>query len=104
MVQRISEHSRVQDSEIFSHFLYDPATTTGLTFGYQAGQLTTSTGALTIAAGTEALTDDDVNFVYVSGTLVSSAVTTTAATYMLYRVTTASGVITLIEDLRGTVV
>lgn len=105
MVQRISSLSQAADSTLHGHFLMDPSTTTGLTFGYQAGQLTRGVAVVPIALGTVGLTDDATNYVHIVADAVVVDTTMPADTqYVLYEVVTASSVITSITDLRGTVV
>ena len=94
----------VVNSHLHATFKVDPATTTGLTFGFDAGIHSDNNVVTTIAAGTVALADDTVNIVsYTAGGVVAGAVGTQGEN-VLYRVTTVSSVITLIEDLRGALI
>ena len=86
----------------FANLANDPATTTDLTWGYQAGDV----GGVTVPAGTIGLTDNSVNYVYVDTTSgVVSANTVGfppgAHTSPLATVTTAGGVITTFTDMRS---
>lgn len=78
--------------------------TTGLTWGYCAGRW----GGFAIAAGTLTLTDDAANYIVVAiATGVASVSTATTnwdddANYVrVYKVTTASGAVTAVEDHRA---
>lgn len=86
-------------------FCVDAATTTGLTFGYTAGYIVSGSGRSAVAAGTKTLTDNATNWIYTAGAAVSvnSGANPTGNT-VLYKVTTASGVITAIVDYRGALV
>lgn len=99
---RIKNTSAVLDSHISSQLKLDASTTTGLTFGYKAGYAQGDSANNLIAAGTVTLTDNTINYIYIKNLDIASS-TTVPTTFddMLYRVTTASGAITVIEDLRG---
>ena len=108
MTTHLLSHGAMTDNvTVAGNLNVDAATTTGLTFGYTAGFIITgtSTGRSTVAAGTVTLTDDATNWVYESGSTVAvnSGATPTSAR-ILYKVTTASGVITAIIDYRGAIV
>lgn len=88
----------INDSKIGSMFALDPATTTGLTFGYKAGTFSNALASVVVSAGTVTLTDDATNEVNMTS---GGAVSANGAGGVLYDVTTASGVITAITDKRG---
>jgi len=78
--------------------------TTGLTWGYCGGRW----GGFSISAGTLTLTDDDDNYVVVA--IASGAISVTNATtnwndsanYLrVYKITAASGAVTVVEDHRA---
>ncbi len=77
-------------------------TTTGTTWGYEAGLLRSSTAVTTVATGTIGLTDDDVNYVEIDSSGVVSKNTTsfTAGKFALRTITVASGVQTVSTDSR----
>jgi hypothetical protein len=86
-------------------FSVNPVTTTGLTFGYTGGIIVAFDVRTVVVAGTVSLTDDATNWVYENGSTVSanSGASPTLSS-ILYKVTTASGVITAIVDYRGALV
>lgn len=93
----------VSRSTINDKFKYDPATTTGLTFGFDGATYALGPNPVIVAAGTVLLTDDATNIVEVSsGGVVSAVVIGSEGQVPLYKVVTASGVITTITDLRAT--
>lgn len=95
----------VRDLPMGGNFAVDQTTTTGLTFGLRAGVIVGGNTRTAVVAGTVALTDDSTNWVHISGTVIavnSGANPTLGA--VLYKVVTASGVITTITDLRGCIV
>lgn len=96
--------SNMMDTQIHSGMKYNPATTTGLTFGLTAGYNPDRSFENQVAAGTVALTDDDTNYVYVNGTVlgVTVAATIPGSAQYLYEVVTSAGVITTITDIRAT--
>lgn len=95
----------VQDLPIGGQFAVDQTTTTGLTFGFRSGLKVTGDTRVVIATGTVALTDDATNWVHITASTVTvnSGATPTEG-HLLYKVITASGVITTITDLRGCIV
>ena len=96
----------LENTQVEKQYSQDEATTTGLTLGLRGGFFSYNDRVEVIAASTTALVDDDVNFVYINW-LVTPAVIATQLTAFpalqyvpLYRVTTASGVITAVENWR----
>lgn len=100
-----SKSAVLDDSPFYGDLAPDPATITGLTFGYTAGVFVDGDSFATISAGTEALTDDATNIVFRDGAIMGSAVSGSESNEVkrIYRITTASGVITVIEDIREAV-
>lgn len=92
----------VLNSTLSRQFTIDPATTTGLTFGYKSGDYALYELEINVSAGTVALADDTTQTVIlnrVDGTV--SVGTSDEDTVVLYTVTTASGAITTVLDRRG---
>ncbi len=81
----------------------DPATTTGLTWGYQAGRIRNQVAVTDVAAGTVALTDNVTNYVEITGagTVTVNTVGFTTGRIPLRQVTTASGSQTVSTDKRA---
>jgi hypothetical protein len=90
----------------------DPATTSGLTWGYHGtpsdGAQEGRWGGFEVAAGTFTLTDDAVNYIVAKrsdGVTTASTSTTnwdnTTDYARVYKVTTADGLVTAIEDHRA---
>src|SRR5690242_12769059 len=82
----------------------DHANTTGLTWGYYGGRW----GGFEVDADTLALTDDDDNYVVVAISSGAVSVSTSNTNWnndtdyaRVYKVTTASGAITTVEDHRA---
>jgi hypothetical protein len=106
MVTRTLSYGVALENAGFSGaFSVDAATTTGLTFGYTAGYIVSILGRTNVVAGTVTLTDNATNWIYTAGAsvAVNSGANPTGNT-VLYKVTTASGVITAIVDYRGALV
>lgn len=104
MVLKIDSISSVlDDNPFYGDLAPDPATITGLTFGFTAGHFVDATSATVIAAGTLVLADDAVSIVHRLGAVMADDLEGSEAEEVnrLYRITTASGAITVIEDLRG---
>ena len=103
----LSYGAQTENLTLAGTFSFDPATTTGLTFGHTDGYIITGTGSgrAVVAAGTLTLTDDATNWIYENGSVlaVNSGAAPTLAR-ILYKITTASGVITAIIDYRGAIV
>lgn len=100
MTVAMDSQSQVLVDNFYGNFQVNADGFTGLTFAWQAGQITGSSST-TIAAGTIAMADDDVNYVYVESGAVATDVTIPATDVrLLWEVTTASGVITAVADLR----
>lgn len=95
----------LDDNPFYGDLAVNPATTTGLTFGYTAGIFVDDkdTSSTTISASTVALTDDATNIVYDNDGTIGVAVSGAEPLEVrrLYEVVTASGSITTITDLRG---
>jgi hypothetical protein len=103
MITRV--HESVLPLEISGNLENDPATTTGLTWGYKAGSVAKSGVRTAITAGTVAL-GAGTNYVYVdiSGTptvTVSQSLPSQRNTIFLYVVGTSGADIVSIEDVRG---
>lgn len=96
----------LEDTQIAGQFSQDVSTTTGLTFGLRGGFFTLDNRLDIIADSTITLTDDDVNFVYIDWLVTPAVIVTRLSDFPddqytpCYKVTTASGVITVIEDWR----
>lgn len=104
MVTRITTFSPIVNGGINAKFTVNPATTTGLTFGYNGGEYAFNGEVITVAAGTVTLTDDATNIVQLLAQGAVSAVTLGNETELpLYQVVTASGAITGITDLRAAI-
>lgn len=81
----------------------NPATTTGLTWGYKAGVVRSDNVVTAVTAGTVSLTDDAINYLEVDGAGNVSRNTTgfTSQRIPLRQVTAASGVQTASADKRA---
>jgi hypothetical protein len=91
-------YGAVIDSHVNSNFLVNAATTTGLTFGVKAGEIINGVLVTAVGAGTIALADDTVDqLVFISAGVLALG----SGDFLLYEVTTASGVITVINDKRA---
>ena len=98
--------ARLEDIEgqiagLGSQYAQDLGTTTGLTFGWQAGQVRNDNVVTTTSAGTLLMTDNDVNYVEVHGTtgvVSTNLVGFTAGQIALYTVTAAAGVLTPVDE------
>lgn len=99
MTQHLKTIGRMVESlPINGQYAVDADTTTGLTFGFTAGRV----GTVDTAAGTVALTDDDDNWITApAGVVTKNIGAAPNARELLYKVTTASSVITAIVDYRG---
>lgn len=107
MTQRLLPYGRmVEDMPMTGHFSIDADTTTGLTFGWNHGLYNKNGSVVTIAAGTVALTDNDTNYISISNVTDTIVADTTAPAGgpALYKITTASGVITAVVDYRLSVI
>lgn len=91
-------YGAVINSHVNSNFLVNAATTTGLTLGIKAGETTDGVTVTTVGAGTIALADDTANQLV---SVTTGAFALGAGDFLLYEVTTASGVITVINDRRA---
>lgn len=92
-------------SQLFAQFQPDPDNFSGLTFAVKAGLYTSGDTSTEIAADTVVLTDDATNYVWLDSTNAIAGGTSidSDAKAILFEVTTASGVITAVEDLRGVI-
>lgn len=85
-----------------SLFAQDTATTTGLTFGYQAGRVDKGNGTIVeVAASTIALTDNTTNIVYLDyadDTVKTSTTAPGANTAILFHVVTSAGDISTVTE------
>lgn len=84
----------------------DTSTTTGLTFGYQAGRVRNDTTVTAIAAGTLALTASATNYVQVStaGTVSANTTGFTSGQIPLWTVVTNASAITSVSDQRAALI
>lgn len=90
------------DSQIHDGISYNPATTTGLTFGFKGGYNPERITENQVTAGTIGLTDNDTNYVFVNGSTVGVTVSPIVGGQFLYEIVTSAGVISSITDRRGT--
>ena len=106
MTQRLLTYgTMVQDLPMGGQFAVNADTTTGLTFGFRAGTHIAADVRTAVSAGTVTLTDDATNWVHFSGATVAvNGGANPTRGGVLYKVTTASGVITAIVDYRGCIV
>lgn len=104
-----SDNFKVRPSKIaslgFSDFANDPATTVGLDYGFKAGHGRSFSGSVEfVAAGTITLADNADNWVYYDPNaedVETSAVEAPFGSFVMARVTTVSGAITVITDRRA---
>ena len=89
----------IQKLQDFSH---DPATTSGLTFGYQGGRVRNDNGITDVAAGTIALTASTTNYVELTpaGVVTVNATAFTSGRIPLYTAVTDGSGITTLTDRR----
>lgn len=92
----------VVDSTVNSKFKLNPATTTGLTFGYLGATFQSNGNEITVAAGAVALTDNATNIVELNGSSVQAVTSGNESAVPLYKVVTLAGAITSVTDLRST--
>jgi hypothetical protein len=91
------------DSMVVDQWAQEPATTTGLTYGYRGGVYDSGAAWVRAAAGTVTLTDNAVNYVeyaLVTGAVSANTVGFTYASRPMAKVTVANGAITDHEDWR----
>ena len=97
-----TDHSVARSlAEIFNE---DPATTTGLTWGYKAGAVRYDNTITDVSAGTISLTDDATNYISIDptdGTVSRNTTVFTAGEIPLREVVCASGVQTDSTDKRA---
>jgi hypothetical protein len=86
-------------------FAQDAGTTTGLTYGYQAGRIRDGATTTNVSASTIAMTASTTNYVEVSGAGTVSTNTTgyTAGRYPMATVVTDGSAITGVTDKRGVI-
>lgn len=86
-----------------SDFAQNPATTTGLTFGYMAGRVRYGSSILSIAASTIALTASATNYIEISsgGTVAANTTGFTSGYLPLFVVVTGTASITSVTDDRA---
>lgn len=102
MTTRPVSYGALVDTKVQGDYGIDGSTTTGLTLGIKGGLFTGNDNTVTTQlAGTVALTDDATNFVTTNGSTFAAGTSGSHAVTILYEVTTASGVITVITDRRG---
>ena len=84
-------------------FAKNPATTTGLTWGYKAGAIRVDHTVTAVVAGTIALTNTATNYIEVSsaGTVSRNTTAFTSGRVPLYTVVCAGGVQTTVTDKRA---
>lgn len=87
-------------SEIFN---VNADTTTGLTWGYQAGTLRRNNVIVSVSAGTVSLADDTTNYIEIDnvGTMSRNTTGFTSGRIPIRQIVTASGVQTTSTDKRG---
>ncbi len=97
-----------EDSSAFepaglADFAQDTGTTTGLTFGYQAGSIRNDNAVTSVSAGTVTLTDATTNYVECSGAGTVSTNTTgfASGSVPLFTVVTSGGAISSVTDERA---
>ena len=98
-----TESEIVMNTQFAGNFSIDRQTTAGLTLGINAGVNTSGATIHNIAATTVDLTDDATNYVFLAQDTIAASPTVPDVPGTLYKVTTASGAITAIEDHRGAV-
>lgn len=89
--------------EMGAYYQYDEATTSGLDFGYRAGQVRNDNVVWSTSAGTVTLADNATNYVEVNpadGAVSANSSGFTAGCIPLYEVVTAAGAITSALDRR----
>ena len=89
--------------EIGTYYQYDPATTSGLDFGFKSGKVRNDNLVWETPAGTVTLADDATNYLEVNpadGTVNANATGFTSGQIPLYEVVTVSGAITTFTDKR----
>lgn len=86
-------------------FAQDINTTTGLTYGYQAGRIRSDTTTSIVAAGTVGLTASTTNYVEatVLGVVSKNTVGFSSGSFPMARVVTGGAAITSVTDMRGTI-
>lgn len=107
MVTKISSKSAVlNDTPFYGDMAPDPATTTGLTFGYTASIEVLIGDVTTFSAGTEALADDATSIIFREAGVIGSSLVGVepASSKGLFIITTASGIITDVKDIRGALI
>jgi hypothetical protein len=104
MVLKISSKSAVlNDKPFYGDMAVDPVTTTGLTFGYTTSIEVNVDQVTNFAAGTEVLADNDTSIIFRDTGVIGSALVGAEPVNAkgLYLVTTATGAITNVVDIRG---
>src|SRR5574337_1077981 len=99
----LSASGSAPGTQSLTDFANAPGTTTGLTYGYQAGVIRSDNVTTAVAAGTVALTASATNYVEITAAGVVSANTSgfTSGRYPLATVVTGASSITTITDKRG---
>lgn len=99
----LSASGSAPGTQTITDFANAAGTTTGLTYGYQAGVIRQDNLTTSVAAGTVALAASATNYVEINGTGTVSANTSgfTAGRYPLAQVVTGASSITTITDKRG---
>lgn len=92
-------------TQSLTDFANAAGTTTGLTYGYQAGVIRADNVTTAVVAGTVALTNNTTNYVEITGAGVVSANATgfTSGRFPLCTVVTSGGAIGTITDKRGVI-
>ncbi len=95
----------VQDLPFGGNFSVNADTTIGLTFGFRAGVIVDGKTRTALAAGTLALTASVTNWICIQGTaLVVNNGAAPSRGALLYKIVTDGSGITVITDLRGSIV
>lgn len=101
----LSASGSAPSTATLTDFAQDTGTTTGLTYGFQAGRIREGATTTNVAAGTILLTASTTNYVEVSGAGTVSTNTTgfTNLRYSMATVVTGASTITTVTDKRGVI-
>jgi hypothetical protein len=101
----LSATGSAPSTSTLTDFANAAGTTTGLTYGYQAGVIRADNVTTAVSAGTVALTNTATNYVEITGAGVVSANTTgfTSGRFPLCTAVTSGGTIGTITDKRGVI-
>jgi len=100
------KHAQLHSNSDHTDLANDPATTTGLTYGFKAGRVTYGLTVDDIAAGTVVLADNSDSYIYVDFATNSVKASTnpnvlTVNTLLIGGATTVAGAITVLYDFRS---